>query len=428
MQSIGLPPIIYNLFPRLAGPFSTWVSHLERAAGMGFNWIFINPIQQPGASGSLYATRDHYAIDSRYPEPGSALSPEEQFQSVLEHAHRLGLNVMLDLVINHTASDSVLVPKHPGWYEHDADGALVHPSAPDTGQVWRDLATIDNDNAPDKDALWQYWEDLVIYYLRLGLDGFRCDAAYQVPSPLWQRIIDRARKLNPKAAFFAETLGCDFKLVIELGRAGFDFIFNSSKWWDFKAPWLLPQYEENRLDGKPSISFPDSHDTARVAAETDGNVNAIKLRYLFAAVFSTGVMMVAGYEFCFRKQLHVVFTRPEDWEPDGCNLTRFIRAANALKTHYRVFGEESRMEFIATANPRVFAMRKTSADDNQRALVILNTDYRNAQHTRVVSIRELLGNPQLTKDISLENPLGDVPEVLDTVLRPGQSIILYGER
>ena len=41
--------ILYDLFPLLAGPFAQWDRHFTRAAGMGFNWIFLNPIQQTGA-------------------------------------------------------------------------------------------------------------------------------------------------------------------------------------------------------------------------------------------------------------------------------------------------------------------------------------------------------------------------------------------
>ncbi len=43
--------IVYNLFPLLAGPFPGWVPHIERAAAMGFDWLFVNPVQRPGASG-----------------------------------------------------------------------------------------------------------------------------------------------------------------------------------------------------------------------------------------------------------------------------------------------------------------------------------------------------------------------------------------
>jgi starch synthase (maltosyl-transferring) len=427
MSSAETPPIIYNLFPRLAGPFKNWRPHLERAAAMGFNWVFINPVQECGYSGSMYAIKDHHKIDRRYLDPGSGLSEEEQFQTVLAQARGLGLKVMLDLVVNHTAFDSVLVGAHPDWYKRDSQGSLLHPCAPDTGKVWGDLAAIDNENARDRESLWRYWGDLIAYYLSLGLDGFRCDAAYQVPIPLWQHVIERGRSVNPAAKFFAETLGCNPRLCIELAQAGFDYNFNSSKWWNFRDPWALEQYEQNRLHGSPSVSFADSHDTTRLAADLDGNLPAIKLRYLFAATFSTGVMMVAGYEFCFEKQLDVVETRPEDWEPARCDLTEFIRAANALKAGLQVFREESRIDVLALPNSRIFAMRKISADERERALVILNTNLNEPQHFRIDGLHELLGHPREIRDVSIENRLDTIHGFYETHLQPAQVVILWGE-
>ena len=54
---------IYNLFPSLAGPFPRWKEHFQRIREMGFNWIFINPIQEPGSSGSIYAIADYFKIN-----------------------------------------------------------------------------------------------------------------------------------------------------------------------------------------------------------------------------------------------------------------------------------------------------------------------------------------------------------------------------
>jgi starch synthase (maltosyl-transferring) len=428
MSSTEAPPIIYNLFPRLAGPFMDWGAHLERAAAMGFNWVFINPIQDCGYSGSMYAIKDHYKIDRRYLDPSSGLSAEEQFKAVLARAHGLGLRVMLDVVINHTAFDSVLADAHPDWYKRDSQGSLMHPGAPDTGTVWGDLATIDNEHAGDRENLWRYWGDLIAYYLSLGLDGFRCDAAYQVPIPLWQRVMQRGRSVNPAAKFFAETLGCDPRLCIELAQAGFDYNFNSSKWWNFRDSWALEQYEQNRQRGSPSISFPDSHDTTRLAADLNGNLPGIKLRYLFAATFSAGVMMVAGYEFCFQRRLDVVETRPEDWEPAQCDLTEFIRATNALKAGLQVFREESRIDVLASPNSQIFAMRKTSADERQRALVILNTNLNEQQYFRIDGLQELLGYPREIRDLSTENRLDTIHGFYEAHLQPAQVVILWGER
>ncbi len=57
---------IYNLFPLLAGPFQDWKPHLERAAAMGFDWVFVNPIQELGRSGSLYSISDYFGINQAF--------------------------------------------------------------------------------------------------------------------------------------------------------------------------------------------------------------------------------------------------------------------------------------------------------------------------------------------------------------------------
>ena len=114
-------PRIYNLFPRLAGPFTGWEPHLKRASGMGFNWLFINPISYPGFSGSLYAVKDFYQFNPLFVSSRSKASPEKQFSDMVGKAHKQGLGVMVDLVVNHSASDSPLVTEHPGWYKHAHD-------------------------------------------------------------------------------------------------------------------------------------------------------------------------------------------------------------------------------------------------------------------------------------------------------------------
>ena len=102
------------------------------------------------------------------------------------------------------------------------------------------------------------------HHLKLGFKGFRCDAAYQVPVEVWQAIIGQAKATDPECGFFAETLGCTPEQVLALKPAGFDFLFNSAKWWDFRAPWLLEQYDLYRKVA-PTIAFPESHDTERLA-------------------------------------------------------------------------------------------------------------------------------------------------------------------
>ena len=55
--------IIYNMFPILAGKFIKWKPHFKRASEMGFNWVFLNPVQKPGYSGSLYSIKDYFSFN-----------------------------------------------------------------------------------------------------------------------------------------------------------------------------------------------------------------------------------------------------------------------------------------------------------------------------------------------------------------------------
>ena len=124
-----------------------------------------------------------------------------------------------------------------------------------------------------------------------------------------------------------------------LGDAGFDYFYNSSKWWDFRAPWCLEQHERFRTVA-PSIAFPESHDTARLAAETGGHEGVQRQRYAFAAAFSGGVQMTIGYEFGFARPLDVVKTRPEDWEAPRFDLSAFVARVNALKARHPLLATE----------------------------------------------------------------------------------------
>jgi len=75
---------------------------------MEFDWVFVNPFHLTGFSASLYSIKDYYAMNPRLVDPAAG-PPEAQLRRMIETARELGLKVMMDLVINHTAFDSPLV-------------------------------------------------------------------------------------------------------------------------------------------------------------------------------------------------------------------------------------------------------------------------------------------------------------------------------
>lgn len=424
------PILIYNLFPRLVGQMGNWPEHTARAREMGFDWIYINPIQYPGFSGSLYAVKDYYRLNPVF-VAGDTADPEQTLRQTLAQIHDQGLQVMIDLVINHTAKDSVLVEQHPQWFCHDEQGELVSPSAIDPADtrkvtVWGDLAEVDHQGSSDREGLWAYFTELVLHLLDLGFDGFRCDAAYKVPPALWEELVGAARQRHPGAVFAAETLGCRLSEVRWLDGVGLDYLFNSSKYWNFDSTWALEQHEEFGELG-PSVAFPESHDTPRLMAETGGLVQVHKQRYAFAALFSAGLMMPVGFEYGFTKKLDVVQTNPEDWEETGLDLSPFIRQVNRLKSSVPVLGEEGRWEVVTTLDgPTTLLCKRTDRDGQANpVLVAINKDWHHPQTMNLPSLEGYLSLPARLVPLCRENPIPrPLPSGEALVLEPAEIVLI----
>lgn len=391
---------------------------------MGFDWIFVNPIHYPGSSGSLYSIKDYFRFNPLIVDAANAAQEAAEFKRMAAEARALGLKLMVDLVVSHCAFDSDLVKRHPAWFLHEK-GKIVHPSCKEGEKTvtWKDLAQLDHKHSKDQEGLFKYLTSVIDFLLDLGTEGFRCDAAYQVPEQFWRRLIAETKRKQAGAIFLAETLGCSPKETVQTANAGFEYIFNSSKWWDFSGPWLFEQYNLTRESTK-SVSFPESHDTPRLAEEAGGNLDAIKCQYFFSALFSAGVMMPIGFEFGFRKRLHVVKTRPTDWETTGIDLTAFIRNLNRTKAENPVFWEDTPTEILPTKNPNILFLWKGSLKANQEALIILNKDPHNKQYFHTDNLYQYVQAPGPLIDVSPEYPLDYLPTPYEYDLRPGQGIVL----
>jgi len=367
-------PRIYNLFPLLAGKVAAWRAHLPRIAAMGFDWVYVNPFHLPGFSGSLYAVKDYAALNPLF---GGEASADEVLRGFVEDARGHGLKVMMDLVVSHTAKDSLLAAEHADWFRHDAEGNLqspraVDPEAPDGFTEWGDLAQLDYSNRAARPGQVAFFVAIARHYAELGFAGFRADAAYQVPAEVWAEIIAAL----PHAVFAAETLGCTPDQAAAVGCAGFTYLFNSAKWWDFQADWFFEQYNQLRAIA-PSIAFPESHDTPRLAAECPegADARAHVLRHAAFAVFaSAGWMMPMGFEYGFRRRLNVVTTRPEDWEEPQFDLSPEIVRLNALKARLAALNQEGRLERLSPPDSPVLVLRRWDAEERSAVVLALARD------------------------------------------------------
>jgi cyclomaltodextrinase len=188
---------IYEIFPRdfsVAGNLNGVTAKLDQLHSLGVNILWIMPIQpigekfRKGEFGSPYSISDYYAVN---PDYGTLAD----FKKLVASAHQRGMKVIMDLVANHTAWDSVMM-KHPEFYKQDAQGHII-PPVPE----WTDVAGL-NYTSP---ALRAYMIDMLKYWIKeADVDGFRCDVAYMVPTDFWVQVRDALTKVKPDIMLLAE--------------------------------------------------------------------------------------------------------------------------------------------------------------------------------------------------------------------------------
>ncbi len=189
--------VIYEINPRTfspSGDFAGIGARLPDLQRLGVNILWIMPVHPPGRKkskgslGSPYSVRDYYAIDPAY-------GAQADFKALIRTAHRLGFKVILDMVANHTAWDSVLM-QSPDFYQHGKDGAIISPD-PD----WSDVAALNYRNP----KLRAYMLRMLEFWIRdFDLDGFRCDVAFKVPTDFWNQVRLELEKIKPDIMMLAE--------------------------------------------------------------------------------------------------------------------------------------------------------------------------------------------------------------------------------
>lgn len=156
-----------------------------KALGVDILWLMpIHPVGELNRNGSLgspYAVKDYRAVN---PEFGTL----QDFRSLVNAAHAMGLEIWMDWVANHTAWDHEWVTQHLDYYA-EKDGQ--RPYSPED---WEDVVQLDFENPALRSAMIEamaYWVD------EYGIDGFRCDAATFVPLSFWREARQHIDAIKP---------------------------------------------------------------------------------------------------------------------------------------------------------------------------------------------------------------------------------------
>jgi len=334
---------IYQVFVRnhtKEGTFLSLLKDLPRIQKLGVQWLYLLPIHpigqlaRKGHVGSPYSIQDYYQIDP-------SLGTSDDLKKLMQEAHRLGMQVMMDIVFNHTARDATWVSQHPEYYYYK-DGKLANRIGD-----WSDIADLDLTRPDVRKALI----DVLVFWTKFGFDGYRCDVAPLLPIEFWQQAKATIQGINPATVWLSESVHPHF--IQHLRGEGFSAHSDAEMYqvfdvlYDYDVHDFLNQY----VSGKGELStylrmvqaqsymypanyvkahFLENHDVQRIHQLVG---NPIILRNLTAwSFFQPGIgFLYAGQEMLATKLPNLFEKDPIDLTLKHSEFYEFITRLVAIK-------------------------------------------------------------------------------------------------
>jgi maltose alpha-D-glucosyltransferase / alpha-amylase len=192
------------------------IGRLDYLQWLGVDCIWLLPINRSPMRDGGYDISDYYDVQ---PEYGSV----DDVRRLVAEAHRRGMRVIMDLVMNHTSDqhpwfqEARSSPDSPrrDWYvwsetkQRYTDARIIFIDTESSNWTWDDRAgayywhrffSHQPDLNYDNPEVWQAMIDVVRFWLDVGLDGFRLDA---VPY-LFEREGTNCENLPETHAYLAE--------------------------------------------------------------------------------------------------------------------------------------------------------------------------------------------------------------------------------
>lgn len=386
---------IYELNTRQATPEGTFAAAealLPELKESGVDIIWIMPIQKigvlerKGTLGSYYAITDYCEFN---PEFGT----RADFEHFLAKAHELGMKVILDWVANHTAPDSEWT-KNEGWHYRDSLGNLM------VQYDWTDISKLNYDNqdmrAEMKKAM-HWWMDTI------GIDGFRCDVAGEVPTDFWNEAMAEIRAKHPDMFTLAE----DEAEAQDLTESAFDMYYG----------WELHHLMNGVAQGKKRVE-----DLWGYFAKVDTTIRKEAIRMNFTSnhdenswngtefermgdatdLFAAFTYVVPGMPMIYTGQMSGNHHRLEFFEKDVID-----RVENApQKTLYKGLNDLRAANRALWSNEKGAEMVRLAADNDKVFACVRTKECPKHGNNTVIAIMNMSAEPQ-TVTLDLTNLAGE---------------------
>ena len=355
------------------GTFAAAQQRLGELKALGVDIVWLMPIYPRGGGiNSPYAATDFQQTNPNY-------GTIADLKALVNAAHTLNMEVWLDWVPNHTATDAKWVTEHPEYYKKNGD-RFVHPNN------YGDVYQLDYGNADLRQAMndcLKFWID------EADIDGYRCDyiSSPEIPASYWQATIPdiKGYKSGKTITFLGETdIAQD---VTRLKTVGFDYDYA----WAFQSSLdrygsggvyaaSLKANADKMLTASDGISFGrmlyvTNHDqnwneSKKTLTEKYG-ANRYPLTVLAYTLYGMP-LIYNGQEVGGNQALNYFTDTKINWTAKDDKMHNTIRTLTALKHAVPALHDKSSVNWVtlSPANSNVLAYTRKEGDSE--ILVVLN--------------------------------------------------------
>ncbi len=416
----------YTVIPR-SGTFRDLIKELDFITGtLGFKIIQLLPIHptpttyaRMGRFGSPFAVLDFMDVDPALAEFDRHTTPLDQFRELIDAIHHRHCKLFIDIPINHTGWASSLQVHHPDWFMRNPDNSFQSPGA--WGITWEDLSKLNYEQR----GLWSYMAEVFCYWCRMGVDGFRCDAGYMVPYPVWEYIVAKVRRQFPDTIFLLEGLGGKISTMESL-LSGADLNWAYSE--------LFQEYSLAQVSHHLSyclnfgsrqgllVHYAETHDNNRLA---DKSHTYASMRTALSALSSqNGAFgITAGVEWFAKEKIDVHEARPLNWGNE-INQVRAVAVLTSLLDTHPAFHANAEVRLVHQGNNETLALYRTDPEGRCPVVALINLDDNNSRP--VAWPADLLGHESLLTDLLSGNQVDCQIENNHMIynMEPGQALCL----
>ena len=281
-----------------------------------------HPAIVKGQAGSPYAITDYYDVD---PDLATNVARRmQEFEQLIERTHKAGMKVIIDFVPNHVARQYHSICKPEGVKDlgeddnpqmgfdpqnnfyycpgerftpyfdlyHGEDEPYIEEPAKATGNDCFHNAPGTNDwyetvklnygvdyyagrvgHFTPIPNTWSKMTDILLFWARKGVDGFRCDMAEMVPAAFWQWATDKVKFAYPQIIFIGEVYNpAEYRNYL---AAGFDYLYDKVGMYDTLREVMRGNHSTSSITGAwqatddirdHMLYFLENHDEQRVAS------------------------------------------------------------------------------------------------------------------------------------------------------------------